>query len=292
MRVMRPSPFLAQHPGRARRSGGSTPSDSSGTPQLASPVRILVLGGARAGSPARPWPNTSSSCTTMTADGVRARKRCTASIRSTVIAARGASARRREAAVRARARAAAVPRSRVRAASCSASRCPRRDKGRSLLRAAMSRPAQKPASVGRSCVPTVTSACARISRRAARIRRRRCARNTAGGTTALPPPPARRARSSGNGAQVLADDEAAVALAFECDDAEQVGERIAHVGAVDGRRPRGHPEQAHQPHHVIDAQRAGVAHVRAQRRDEGRVACRLQTLRQHRRQAPVLSAAD
>ena len=98
----------------------------------------------------------------------------------------------------------------------------------------------------------------------------------------------RRAQLGRDGAEILADHHAAVAHAFERDDPEQVVERIAHVRTVRRRATRRHPVQPREPHRVIDAQRARVAHVGAEHRDERRIGGRPQPLRVERRQAPVL----
>ena len=98
-----------------------------------------------------------------------------------------------------------------------------------------------------------------------------------------------RAQAVGHGAQILADDQAAVALALQGEDAEQVVERIGDVGALGRRCARRHPEQAGQVHHVVDAQRAAMAHVGAQRGDERGVGGIAQAVRHEGRQAPVLT---
>ena len=93
----------------------------------------------------------------------------------------------------------------------------------------------------------------------------------------------------GHRAQIFAHDQAAVALALQGENAEQVFERIAHVGAFrDGQAARD-PEQAEQAHHVVLAQRSGIAHVGAQQLDEGRIGCLGQLMGNPGRQAPVLS---
>ena len=99
----------------------------------------------------------------------------------------------------------------------------------------------------------------------------------------------RRAQGVRHRAQVLADHQALVALAFQCQDAQQVAERIGHVGAIGGAGSGGHPPQAHQAHDVVDAQRAAVAHGGAQGLDERRVGQFAQLARHERRQAPVLA---
>ena len=64
-----------------------------------------------------------------------------------------------------------------------------------------------------------------------------------------------------HGAEVLADDEAARAPAFQRQRAEEILERVAHVRAFGRRGAVGHPEEAREPHHVVDAQRPRVARV-------------------------------
>ncbi len=93
-----------------------------------------------------------------------------------------------------------------------------------------------------------------------------------------------------NRAQVLSDHEAALAMAFKGHDAEQVVDAIAHVRALGRRHSVRHPVQARQPHHVVDAQRPGARHVRAQRGRERRVRAFAQALGGERRQAPILPA--
>ncbi len=98
-----------------------------------------------------------------------------------------------------------------------------------------------------------------------------------------------RAEAVGHGAEILADHQAAVALAFECDDAEHVLEGVMHIGAFSGGDARRYPEHAHQAHHMVDAQRAGVFHVGAQDVDQGCVGDIAQTMGHEGRQAPVLA---
>jgi hypothetical protein len=100
-----------------------------------------------------------------------------------------------------------------------------------------------------------------------------------------------RAEVVGHGSQVLADHEAARAVALERDDPEEVRGRVAHVGAVDRLHAPRHPPQARDAHHVVDAQRSRARHVGAQRGDEGRVTGVAQAPRHQWRQAPVLALA-
>ena len=70
------------------------------------------------------------------------------------------------------------------------------------------------------------------------------------------------------GAEILADHHAAVAVALERDDPDQVVEGIRDIGALGRRTALGNPEQPHQPQHVVDAESAGTAHVRAEKLGE------------------------
>ncbi len=72
-------------------------------------------------------------------------------------------------------------------------------------------------------------------------------------------------------AQVLADDHRARPLALERDDRQQIIGVALDEGAVARVAALGDPEQPEQPHHVIDAQSAGVAEARADGLDEGLV---------------------
>ena len=92
----------------------------------------------------------------------------------------------------------------------------------------------------------------------------------------------------GNGAQVLAHHERAMTAAFERKHADHLAQGIAHVGAFGGAGALGNPVQAREPHHVVDAQAAGVAHVRGHELAEGAEAIGGEAMRNPRRQAPVL----
>jgi hypothetical protein len=93
-------------------------------------------------------------------------------------------------------------------------------------------------------------------------------------------------------AQVLADDERAVAparaAALEREHAEQRVGREAHVGAVAPAHPVGDPELAEEAERVVDAQRAGVRDGRAHQRRPVAVAALGEHARVPRRQPPVL----
>jgi len=92
-----------------------------------------------------------------------------------------------------------------------------------------------------------------------------------------------------HGAQVFADHQALMVQAFTGDQAEQVVKRVMHIGAFGGRRVGRHPEQPHQTHHMVDAQRAGVLHVGTQDVDERLVADGAQVLWHEGRQTPILA---
>ena len=91
-------------------------------------------------------------------------------------------------------------------------------------------------------------------------------------------------------AEVLADDHRARPLALERDDRQQIAGMAVHIRAVARLHSRRDPEQPEQPHHVIDAQAAGVPEAGADRLDERLVAGGAQPVRHERRQAPVLPA--
>ena len=98
------------------------------------------------------------------------------------------------------------------------------------------------------------------------------------------------AQTVGDGSEVFADDKTFRALALQRQLPEEVVERIAQIGAFQSRGAVGHNEQADQPHDVIDAQRAGMAHVSAQQRGEGGIAGLGHGQRIGRRQGPDLPA--
>ena len=98
----------------------------------------------------------------------------------------------------------------------------------------------------------------------------------------------RRAHFVRDRAEILPDDEAAITLAFERDDPEQLVERIVHIAALERAGAGGDPEQPHQPHDVVDADGARVPHRCAQRLREQCVAAGTQPVRAQRRKPPVL----
>ena len=93
----------------------------------------------------------------------------------------------------------------------------------------------------------------------------------------------------GHRAQVLADDEALIALALQRQYSQQVGERIVDVGAFLRARAFRHPEEPHEPHDVVEAQHARVAHQLPQRGHVRSVGGRREALRNPRRQPPLLA---
>src|SRR5690606_15699601 len=66
------------------------------------------------------------------------------------------------------------------------------------------------------------------------------------------------AKPFGHRAEVLADDEAAVADALERDDPDELVERIPDVGAVRRRLAACDPVLPHQAHRVVDPKASGV----------------------------------
>ena len=78
-------------------------------------------------------------------------------------------------------------------------------------------------------------------------------------------------------------------MALQRENPEQIGRRVAHVGALAAGRALRDPEQTKQAHHVVDAQRAGVAKGAAQHLNEVSIPVLPERPRIHRRQAPVLA---
>src|SRR5262249_24925995 len=87
--------------------------------------------------------------------------------------------------------------------------------------------------------------------------------------------------------EILADKDAAVLLTLFRHDAEQLLEWIVDVGAlVFGARDT---IKAHQPKHVIQPHRAGMAHRRGQQVPKDRKIVAWQCVRIKRHQSPILS---
>ncbi len=78
-------------------------------------------------------------------------------------------------------------------------------------------------------------------------------------------------------------------MALQGEDVEQLGRRVAHVGAGFRATVAGYPEQPEQAHHVVDAQASGMAQRGADRLDERLVAGGAQLPGDERREAPVLA---
>ena len=93
----------------------------------------------------------------------------------------------------------------------------------------------------------------------------------------------------GDGAEVLAEHDRAVALALERDQAEQVGLREGEVGAVLGLHPVRHDPEAAKAERVVDADAAGVAHGGAQHFEEGGESVAAQAARREGGEAPALA---
>ena len=102
-------------------------------------------------------------------------------------------------------------------------------------------------------------------------------------------PRERSAHRVGHGAEVFADHHAMVALALERDDRHHLVQRVVNIGAIACGAALGHPEQAHQAHHMVNAQRARAAHVGAQGLDENTIAAGTQMVWPQRRQTPALA---
>ncbi|GMV56916.1 MAG: hypothetical protein AMXMBFR72_00370 [Betaproteobacteria bacterium] len=98
----------------------------------------------------------------------------------------------------------------------------------------------------------------------------------------------RRADRIRHGAEVFTDHQAAVAMAFDRHRGQKLVERVMHVSALCRLGSRRDQIEPHQSHHVVDAQRAGVPHVRAQHRDERFVRRGAQRFGLPWRQPPVL----
>ncbi len=125
----------------------------------------------------------------------------------------------------------------------------------------MSRPSQKPASVGRSCVVAETRAsrgysCGARNRPLVLFEIQQAIAQDSESMQDL-------ARLIGHRAQILADDDHPIAHALQRENRKQGLEAIAHIGAVGGIHAVGNPVEPKEAHHVIDAQRAAVPAVLA-----------------------------
>src|SRR4029079_17923724 len=85
------------------------------------------------------------------------------------------------------------------------------------------------------------------------------------------------------------DDERVVTRALEREDAEQIVGGILDVRAFLPSLSFGNPEEPEETHHMVDAQRAGVAKSTANEPNEIAVAIGAQCARIDRRKSPVLS---
>ena len=91
------------------------------------------------------------------------------------------------------------------------------------------------------------------------------------------------------GAEVLTDDDAAVAPGLQRHEPQQVLQWIAQVHTVERARPFGDHPQPHEAEHVVDADAARYGHHRTQHLDESRKALGAHRPRVEGGQAPVLA---
>ncbi len=99
----------------------------------------------------------------------------------------------------------------------------------------------------------------------------------------------RLAKPVGHGAEILADDRATLAAAFERDETQQIAKRIMDVSPPRGRKTARDPIEPLQAHHMIDAQDPRVPHIGAQRGDQRGKAAPAQGQRVDRREPPILA---
>ncbi len=92
-----------------------------------------------------------------------------------------------------------------------------------------------------------------------------------------------------HGAEVLADGDAVPAPALLGDHRQHVGERQAEVRTLGGAKPVRDDIEPHQAEHMVDADRAGVAHGGAQHLPERLEASGNEAVRIVRGDAPVLA---
>ena len=71
----------------------------------------------------------------------------------------------------------------------------------------------------------------------------------------------RLTQALGHGAQILAHDHALLALAGQGQLGQQRRAGVSQIAAGGTGRAIGHQEQPLQPHHMVNAQRLGVAHI-------------------------------
>src|SRR5205085_11634761 len=68
-----------------------------------------------------------------------------------------------------------------------------------------------------------------------------------------------------DGSEILADDDYVVPDAFQSQDLHEIQRQLLDVGALGGIALIGDPVEPEEPHNVVDAQRAAVAAVLADR---------------------------
>ena len=93
----------------------------------------------------------------------------------------------------------------------------------------------------------------------------------------------------GHGAEIFADHECARPRALEREDAEQIVRGHPYVRAVGSRAAGRNPKLAEESHHVVDAERSGMAERGAHEVDPIAIAVARERRRIDRRQAPVLA---
>ena len=111
-------------------------------------------------------------------------------------------------------------------------------------------------------------------------------------STSMPAMPASRqrgAKAGRHGAEVLADHDGAVAMRFQRQQPQQIVERIGEIGALGRRRAVRHEPEAHQPHGVVDAHAAGVAHAARRVARNGAKPPATSACGEKRGEAPVLA---
>lgn len=97
------------------------------------------------------------------------------------------------------------------------------------------------------------------------------------------------AQARRHGAEIFADDDAAVAPRLQCDQPQQVAQRIPQVHAVQRPRAVGNHPQPHQPQHMVDAHAAGHGHHGPQHLEESGEALRAHRARAEGGEPPALS---
>jgi hypothetical protein len=100
---------------------------------------------------------------------------------------------------------------------------------------------------------------------------------------------ARMGSALGNGAEIFTDDLHPMAVRLEIQYRVKLRRAVVNIDPVSGAKTFGHPKGAMQPHHMVDAQHAGKAHVMAQAFDIVAVALPADCFWLKRRKAPALA---